>query len=115
MLASRRHGDVAALQGFLGTQRVAALSCAGSSLKFCLVAAGLADVYPRFGRTREWDTAAGQAVLAAAGGRVATPDGAALTYGKAGLANPDFIAASGAVVLSPGWPGCGSACPSPPA
>lgn len=74
----------------------------GSSLKFCLVAAGEADVYPRFGRTMEWDTAAGDAVLRAAGGSVTTVDGAPLLYGKrnqphdADFANPFFIASSGA-------------------
>lgn len=71
---------------------------AGSSLKFCLVASGEADLYPRFSRTMEWDTAAGDAVLRAAGGRVTCLDGAALAYGKldqAGeedFANPHFIA-----------------------
>ncbi|HJT07754.1 MAG TPA: inositol monophosphatase family protein, partial [Stellaceae bacterium] len=62
------------------------------SLKFCLLAAGEADLYPRFGPTAEWDTAAGQAVLEAAGGAVATLDGAPLRYGKPGFRNPDFIA-----------------------
>ncbi|KHJ59193.1 3'(2'),5'-bisphosphate nucleotidase CysQ family protein, partial [Burkholderia glumae] len=55
---------------------------AGSSLKFCLLAEGRADVYPRFGRTMEWDTAAGHAVLSAAGGTVVRADGARLDYGK---------------------------------
>jgi 3'(2'), 5'-bisphosphate nucleotidase len=67
---------------------------AGSSLKFCLIAAGQADIYPRFGPTNEWDTAAGQAVLEAAGGEVVTTDGRALLYGKPGFANPHFIARS---------------------
>ncbi|MEM7426785.1 MAG: 3'(2'),5'-bisphosphate nucleotidase CysQ [Pseudomonadota bacterium] len=67
---------------------------AGSSLKFCLLAAGEADFYPRMGRTMEWDTAAGQAILVAAGGSVVTEDGAPLTYGKKhrGYDNPHFIA-----------------------
>ena len=68
---------------------------AGSSLKFCLIAEGKADIYPRFGRTMEWDTAAGQAVLEAAGGSVLVhPAGAPLTYGKSdrGFDNPHFIA-----------------------
>ena len=65
---------------------------AGSSLKFCRVAEGAADIYPRFGRTMEWDTAAGHAVLRFAGGDVLTMDGAPLTYGKQGLDNPHFIA-----------------------
>jgi len=64
----------------------------GSSLKFCVLAAGEADIYPRHGRTMEWDTAAGHAVLSAAGGRVETLDGAPLRYGKEGLDNPHFIA-----------------------
>jgi len=77
----------------------------GSSLKFCLVAAGEADVYPRFGRTMEWDTAAGDAVLRAAGGRTETADGKPLTYGKrsqpgeSDFANPAFIS-RGLVELS---------------
>nr|WP_321524319.1 3'(2'),5'-bisphosphate nucleotidase CysQ [uncultured Cohaesibacter sp.] len=69
----------------------------GSSLKFCLLAAGEADIYPRFGRTMEWDTAAGDAILSAAGGTVETTDGKRLQYGKvvqddAPFANPFFIA-----------------------
>ena len=71
---------------------------AGSSLKFCTIAEGMADVYPRYGPTMEWDTAAGQAVLEAAGGQVLVLNGEAelgpLRYGKAvaGFRNPDFIA-----------------------
>jgi 3'(2'),5'-bisphosphate nucleotidase len=70
----------------------------GSSLKFCRLAEGAADIYPRYGRTMEWDTAAGQAILEAAGGRVAALEGGTeagtLRYGKieTGFANPDFIA-----------------------
>ena len=66
-----------------------------SSLKFCLIAEGRFDVYPRTGPTSEWDTAAGQAVLEAAGGRVLGPDGAPLTYGKAGFMNGPFVAMGG--------------------
>ncbi len=66
---------------------------AGSSLKFCRIAEGLADVYPRLGPTSEWDTAAAHAVLAAAGGRVETLDGSPLRYGKENVLNPHFIAA----------------------
>jgi len=65
---------------------------AGSSLKLCRVAEGAADLYPRLGRTMEWDIAAGHAVLAAAGGRVTTMDGAPLSYGKPGFENPHFVA-----------------------
>jgi len=63
-----------------------------SSIKFCQVAEGVADLYPRFGRTMEWDTAAGHAILKAAGGRVETKDGKPLLYGKSGYENPAFIA-----------------------
>ena len=68
-----------------------------SSLKFCLIAQGEADVYPRHGPTSEWDTAAGQAVLEAAGGSVRTLDGERLRYGKAdeGFLNPSFVARGG--------------------
>jgi 3'(2'), 5'-bisphosphate nucleotidase len=92
VLASRSHANEAALQAFLSTEQVATLENAGSSLKFCRVAEGLADIYPRLGRTMEWDTAAGQAVLAAAGGSVRTLDGKELGYGKPGFENPHFVA-----------------------
>jgi 3'(2'), 5'-bisphosphate nucleotidase len=92
VLASRSHGSGEALDAFLATQRVAGRVRAGSSLKFCLIAEGVADLYPRFGRTMEWDTAAAQAVLTSAGGSVTTPDGAELLYGKPGFENPHFIA-----------------------
>jgi 3'(2'), 5'-bisphosphate nucleotidase len=65
---------------------------AGSSLKFCRLAEGVADIYPRFGPTMEWDTAAGHAILVAAGGSVTTLDGHPLRYGKPGFLNPHFIA-----------------------
>jgi 3'(2'), 5'-bisphosphate nucleotidase len=65
---------------------------AGSSLKFGLIAAGEADLYPRFGRTMEWDTAAGHALLVVAGGTVSDLQGQPLRYGKAGFENPDFVA-----------------------
>ena len=67
---------------------------AGSSLKFCLIAEGQADIYPRFGPTNEWDTAAGQGVLEAAGGEVVTTDDRPLAYGKPRFSNPHFIARS---------------------
>jgi len=92
VLSSRSHGDTAALDAFLAGERVGGQRIAGSALKFCLVAEGIADLYPRLGRTMEWDTAAGHAVLAAAGGRVTTVDGADLTYGKPGFENPHFVA-----------------------
>lgn len=98
VLASRSHGDAVALSaflaGYLAGRRVAHLGTAGSSLKLCLLAAGQADVYPRLGRTMEWDIAAGHAVLAAAGGSVCRlDDGQPLGYGKAGFENPHFVAA----------------------
>jgi 3'(2'),5'-bisphosphate nucleotidase len=95
VVASRSHRDQAT-EDYLKTIKVKSLASAGSSLKFCLVAAAEADVYPRFGRTMEWDTAAGHAVLLAAGGKVMTVDGPALTYGKRvrGYDNPGFIASA---------------------
>ncbi|MCG8523343.1 MAG: 3'(2'),5'-bisphosphate nucleotidase CysQ [Pseudomonadales bacterium] len=66
---------------------------AGSSLKFCRIAEGHADIYPRMGPTSEWDTAAAHAVLVAAGGKVQTPEGQPLIYGKENILNPNFIAA----------------------
>lgn len=95
VVASRSHRD-AATDDYLKTIKVKSLCSAGSSLKFCLVAAGEADLYPRFGRTMEWDTAAGHAVLRAAGGKVLTAGGAALSYGKRerGFENPGFIASA---------------------
>ncbi|WP_433740642.1 3'(2'),5'-bisphosphate nucleotidase CysQ [Pseudomonas putida] len=92
VVASRSHGDAEALDKFLDGRRVRSLKSAGSSLKICLVAAGEADLYPRLGRTMEWDIAAGHAVLAAAGGQILTLAGEALVYGKAGLDNPHFYA-----------------------
>ncbi|WP_425405668.1 3'(2'),5'-bisphosphate nucleotidase CysQ [Hwanghaeella sp.] len=92
IVASRRHGDPAVLDKFLSGRTVAETRNAGSSLKFCLLAAGEADLYPRFGRTMEWDTAAGHAVLLAAGGLVTTEDGDPLTYAKNAIfENPHFI------------------------
>jgi 3'(2'), 5'-bisphosphate nucleotidase len=92
MVSSRSHGDEEALAQFVSRRQIAASLCAGSSLKFCLLAAGRADVYPRFGRTMEWDTAAGDAVLRAAGGSVTDLEGRPLLYGKPGFENPHFIA-----------------------
>ncbi|MGF1609685.1 MAG: 3'(2'),5'-bisphosphate nucleotidase CysQ [Kiloniellales bacterium] len=92
VVASRRHGDTDELDRFLADYKVADMRSAGSSIKFCLVATAKADLYPRFGRTMEWDTAAGHAVLLAAGGKVTTRDGQPLRYGKPGFENPYFIA-----------------------
>jgi 3'(2'),5'-bisphosphate nucleotidase len=92
-VVSLSHLD-AATEAFLGTLKIAGKSSAGSSLKFLQVARGDADVYPRFGPTMEWDTAAGHAVLLAAGGSVIAADGGQLRYGKSesGLRNAGFIA-----------------------
>lgn len=92
VVSSRSHGDQEALDRFTAGRRIARTAVAGSSLKFCLLAAGEADLYPRFGRTMEWDTAAGDAVLRAAGGRVTDLESRALAYGKPGFENPHFIA-----------------------
>lgn len=93
--SSRRHGSDSELERFLEDYTVADRIICGSSLKFCLVAAGDADLYPRFGPTMEWDTAAGHAVLAAAGGKLTTTDGDAFLYGKTDFRNPGFIAWGG--------------------
>lgn len=87
---------------FLGDLHIAERASAGSSVKFLEIARGHADVYPRFGPTMEWDTAAGQAVLEASGGHVVDADGARFRYGKTtdGLRNPAFIA-WGRSVLTP--------------
>ena len=92
VVSSRSHGDAAALDAFLAGRKVAASANAGSSLKLCLVAAGEADLYPRLGRTMEWDIGAGHAVLAAAGGRIDDLAGRPLGYGKPGFDNPHFVA-----------------------
>ena len=92
VVASRSHGDADALNRLLHATKVRDQRNIGSSLKLCLVAAGEADLYPRLGPTMEWDIAAGQAVLAAAGGRVETLDGAPMAYAKKGFRNPHFIA-----------------------
>ena len=95
VLASRSHRD-AETESYLATLNVKKIIGAGSSLKFCTIAAGEADIYPRFGRTMEWDTAAGHAVLLAAGGKVNCTDQKPLRYGKTerGFDNPAFIASA---------------------
>jgi 3'(2'), 5'-bisphosphate nucleotidase len=95
VMVSRSHLD-ASTEAYLGAfAHVRRLAC-GSSLKFCRLAEGSADHYPRLGPTRDWDVAAGHAVLAAAGGRVIAPDGADLTYGTGKLLIPAFLAWGGA-------------------
>lgn len=91
VVASRSHMN-AATGRFIEGLGPHALVQAGSSLKFCRVAEGSADIYPRLGPTCEWDTAAAQAIVEAAGGHVWTLDGAPLRYGKSGRRNPEFVA-----------------------
>jgi 3'(2'), 5'-bisphosphate nucleotidase len=90
--SSRSHADNDELEQLLAARKVAERKTAGSALKFCLVAEGAADLYPRLGPTMEWDTAAGHAVLDAAGGRLTRLDGTAFLYGKPGFLNPGFLA-----------------------
>ena len=91
VVASRLHRD-AETDTYIATLRPERIESAGSALKFGLLARGEADVYPRFGRTMEWDTAAGHAILTAAGGHVRDLNGRELCYGKAGFVNPPFVA-----------------------
>lgn len=101
IVASRSHRTLETDE-FLADYPGASIVPAGSSLKFCLLASGKADLYPRFGPTMQWDTAAGDAVLRAAGGSVTTPDGDPLRYGPShgigveAYRNPSFIAWGGA-------------------
>ena len=100
IVASRSH-RTPETDSFIRKFDAAEIVSVGSSLKFCLLASGEADIYPRFGRTMEWDTAAGDAVLRAAGGSTSTIDGRPLRYGKrnqaddADFANPFFVAVGG--------------------
>jgi len=99
VVASKSHRDQAT-DDYIGKYAVKDMKSAGSSLKFCLVATGEADIYPRLGRTMEWDTAAGDAVLRGAGGHVVRfDDHTPLAYGKAGWDNPFFIAYAPGVTL----------------
>jgi 3'(2'), 5'-bisphosphate nucleotidase len=101
VVASKSHRD-AATDAYIGKYDVADMKSAGSSLKFCLVATGEADLYPRLGRTMEWDTAAGDAVLRGAGGQmIRFEDHAPFAYGKPGFANGFFIAHAPGVDLKP--------------
>lgn len=87
-----KHGDLTAVEKYLEAFKVEKIVRRGSSLKMCTIAAGKADLYPRFGPTNQWDTAAAHAVLRGAGGNVTDMAGQELTYGGAGYANPDFVA-----------------------
>ncbi|WP_417586802.1 3'(2'),5'-bisphosphate nucleotidase CysQ [Pararhodobacter oceanensis] len=101
VVASKSHRD-AATDAYINQYAVKDSKSAGSSLKFCLVAAGEADFYPRLGRTMEWDTAAGHAVVLGAGGQVLRfDDHTALRYGKPGYENPFFLVTAPGVALKP--------------
>ena len=101
VVASKSHRDQAT-DDYINKYNVKDSKSAGSSLKFCLVATGEADLYPRVGRTMEWDTAAGHAVLNGAGGAVVRfDDHSPLTYGKPIYENPFFIAYANGVDLKP--------------
>lgn len=93
-VASSSHRDMET-DSWLEGNRIGLTKSIGSSLKFCLLASGEVDVYPRFGCTMEWDTAAGDAVLRAAGGTVTTPDNQPFLYGKSHYRNGPFIACGG--------------------
>ncbi|HZF25572.1 MAG TPA: 3'(2'),5'-bisphosphate nucleotidase CysQ [Steroidobacteraceae bacterium] len=101
VVASRSH-RTPETDAYLERYEIAQVLSIGSSLKFCKVAAGEADFYPRLGTTMEWDTAAGQAILVAAGGQVVTADGVPLQYGKPEFRNPWFFATGTVDVKQPG-------------
>jgi 3'(2'), 5'-bisphosphate nucleotidase len=101
VVASRSHRD-SKTDVFLEKFRVKEQIAAGSSIKFCRVAEGAADLYPRLGRTMEWDVAAGHAIVNAAGGSVTTVDNEPFTYGKSDFANPFFVVRG----LTSDSPGC---------
>lgn len=101
VVASKSHRD-AATDAYIARYPVGAFRSAGSSLKFCLIAGGEADFYPRLGPTMEWDTAAGDAILRALGGHVVCADTLTpLRYGKAGRRNPHFLAYAPGVTPQP--------------
>ncbi len=91
VIASRALAADPQVARYLAGRNVASVSNIGSAVKFCRIAEGRFDLYPRFGRTMEWDSAAPQALLEAAGGSVRTLDGAPLGYGKPGWENPPFV------------------------
>jgi len=97
--ASKSHLN-AATSSFIESLGEVKLSYTGSSLKFCRIAEGSADIYPRIAPTSEWDTAAAQAVLEGAGGAVVDLNGKSLTYGKSNILNPSFIATSNLSLIS---------------
>lgn len=102
LVGSRSHGSLEEIEALFENRPISSWLSVGSSLKFCLVAEGAAHVYPRLGTTMEWDTAAGQAVLTAAGGTVISLEtNKPLVYGKPGLKNPHFMATNGSFEFLP--------------
>lgn len=101
VLVSKSHGNTAKIDALLQNHKVAKRMGVSSSLKICFIAAGKADLYPRFGETSEWDTAAGDAILRAAGGVLEDLQGQPLLYGRADkkFLNPEFIARSADLAL----------------
>ena len=100
IVASKSHRD-AATDAYIARYSTSEAKSAGSSLKFCLIAAGEADLYPRLGKTMEWDTAAGHAIVLGAGGQVwQLDDHQPLTYGKDGYVNPFFVAFAPGIILT---------------
>lgn len=96
VIASRALAADPQVAKYLAGRKIASVSNIGSAVKFCRIAEGRFDLYPRFGRTMEWDSAAPQALLEAAGGSVCTLDGAPLGYGKPGWENPPFVCSGAA-------------------
>ena len=101
VVMSHSHGDKQGIITQFSHVPLGEIVRAGSSLKFCRVAEGAADFYPRLGPTMEWDTAAGHAVLEAAGGVMTRLDGKPFRYHKAGWRNPGFVAAHPSVAVFP--------------
>jgi 3'(2'), 5'-bisphosphate nucleotidase len=120
VVTSRRSHDDRRLESLLAGRTVAQTQRMGSALKFCWIADGRADLYPRFGTTMEWDTAAGQALVEAAGGSVRdVPSGSVLGYGKPGWENPSFYGignwGADAATLAPAAQAAGSPAAGSPA
>ena len=92
IVSSQSYGNEIQLAKYLSGRQILEHRHRASSIKFCEVAEGRADLYPRFGPSREWDTAAGHAIVHAAGGNVTTSTGQPLLYGKSGFVNSDFVA-----------------------
>ena len=101
VVTSKNHGDTGKIDALLSSHKVAKRMKVGSSLKFCFIAAGKADLYPRYGETSEWDTAAGDAILRAAGGVIEDMNGQPLVYGghNGKFLNPEFIARTADLAL----------------